>query len=135
VVRKYSTPNFLDCIERLAKGLPIHDDSPNSRYIVLSPGDMVYVPQDGEDIGSIDWHNRKAIAERVYIMKSSESSSCYFLPAFVSSLIAKYDAKLKGKGEFGSQNKSEKTMDDLHTIKENLIKLKVDRLGNISPVF
>jgi len=131
-VRKYSTPNFLDCIERLAKGLPVHDENPNSQYIVLSPGDLVYVPKDGETAANIDWNNKKAVAERIYLMKSSGESKCYFLPAFVSSLLLYYDAKAK-KGEFESTNKSEKTIDGTQTIKENFIKLKIDRLGNIKP--
>lgn len=131
-VRKYSTPNFLDCIERLAKGLPVHDENPNSQYIVLSPGDLVYVPKEGENIGQIDWDNKKALAERIYIIKSSGDSLCYFLPAYVSSLIAPYNSKFK-KGEFESLNKSEKTIDGTQTIKENFIKLKIDRLGNILP--
>jgi CRISPR-associated endonuclease Csn1 len=132
IVRKYTTPNFLDCIERLAKGLPIHDDNPKSRYIVLSPGDLVYVPQEDEIISQIDWKNKKQLASRIYIMKSSESASCYFLPVNVASLIMKYDSKLK-RGEFESLNKSEKTIDGTQTIKENLVKLTLDRLGNVKP--
>lgn len=131
-VKKYYTPNFLDCVERIAKGLPVHDENPNSRYTVLSPGDLVYVPREGENTNEIDWSNIKANAERIYIMKSSSEYQCYFLPAYIASLIAYYDSKLK-KGEFGSTNKSEKTMDGLQTIKDNLIKLNIDRLGNISP--
>ncbi len=131
-VRKYSTPDFLDCIERLAKGLPIHDENPNSKYIVLSPGDVVYVPKNGESIGQIDWNDKKKVAENTYIMKSSSDSKCYFLPVFVSSLISYYDSKSK-KGEFESTNKSERTYNGSQTIKENFIKLKVDRLGNITP--
>lgn len=132
VVRKYTTPNFLDCIERLAKGLPIHDESPGSKYIVLSPGDLVYVPKEGEDMSQIDWTNRKAISERLYIMKSSSDSLCYFLPSNVSSLLASYDKKIK-KGEFESLNKSEKTLDGSQAIKENFIKLNITRTGNIIP--
>ncbi|MEI9810800.1 MAG: type II CRISPR RNA-guided endonuclease Cas9 [Bacteroidota bacterium] len=132
VVRKYSTPNFLDCIERLAKELPIYDITAGSKYIILSPGDLVYVPEEGENNSRIDWHNKKNIANRIYIMKSSTETKCYFLPAYISSLISQYDAKTK-KGEFESTNKSEKTSDGSKLIKENFIKLKVDRLGNISP--
>ncbi len=133
VVRKYSTPNFLDCIERLAKGLPIHDEDPNSQYISLSPGDLVYVPEMEEIINLIDWTNKKKIAERVYIMKSSQDYQAHFLPADVSALIQPYDSKFK-KGEFESMNKSEKTKDKSQVIKENFIKLKIDRLGNFSAI-
>lgn len=128
IIRKYSTPNFLDCIDRLAKGLPIHDEDVNTNYIVLSPGDLVYVPEEDETINGIDWNNIKKIANSVYIMKSSTASTCYFLPISVSSIIE--------KGEFESLSKSEKTKDkqEQRVIKENFIKLKVDRLGNISPI-
>jgi CRISPR-associated endonuclease Csn1 len=130
--RKYYTPNFLECIERLAKGLPIHDESPESKYVVLSPGDLVYVPRPDEQINSIDWNNKKTIADRTYIMKSSQDYQAHFLPIEISSLIHPYDAKSK-KGEFESMNKSEKTKDGTQVIKYNFIKLKVDRLGNIKP--
>lgn len=132
-VRKYSTPNFLDCIDRLAKGVPIHDEHPNTKYIILSPGDMVYVPEEGAIHSQIDWSNKNKIANRVYIMRSSGETNCYFLPANIATLISQYDAKNK-KGEFESINKSEKTNDGEQVIKENFIKLKIDRLGNISPI-
>ena len=125
--RKYKTPDFLDCIERLAKSLPIHDEDPNCDYIILSPGDLVYVPEEGENYGQVDWTNRKKIADRIYIMKSSSSTTCYFLPMTTAAIIE--------KGEFESLSKSEKTkeLDNPKVIKENFIKLKVDRLGNIKP--
>lgn len=132
VVRKYYTPAFLDCIERLAKGLPVHDESPDSKYLVLSPGDLVYVPHAEEAFSQIDWSDKNAISERVYIMKSSSETKCYFLPAYISGLISYYDAKTK-RGEFESTNKSERVIDGSQIIKENFIKLKVDRLGNVSP--
>ena len=124
--RTYSTPNFLDCIERLAKNQPIHDNKPDVKYIVLSPGDVVYVPERGQKADKIDWTDRKRIVERAYIMKSSNTSTCYFLPVYVSSLIA--------KGEFESLGKSEKTKEGDQMIKNNFIKLKIDRLGNFLPI-
>ncbi len=70
---------------------------------------------------------KKNIAERAYIMRSSTETKCYFLPASVASLISHYDANTK-KGEFESTNKSERTTTGSQLIKENFIKLKVDRL-------
>lgn len=122
--RNYTTPNFLDCIDRLAKGLPIHDENPNSQYIVLSPGDLVYVPHEGENFNQIDWKNKRQLSDRIYLMKSSSETTCYFLPMIVSSLIE--------KGEFESLSKSERTKDGNQVIKNNCIKLNVDRLGNVS---
>lgn len=132
-VRKYSTPNFIECINRLAKGLQIHDENSNTNYIVLSPSDLVYVHEEGEGFNHINWDDKKKIADRTYIMRSSDKSNCYFLPAYVASLISPYDAKTK-KGEFESTNKSEKTKDGNQIIKENFLKLKIDRLGNIKPI-
>ncbi|MDO8995959.1 MAG: hypothetical protein Q7U77_04990, partial [Sediminibacterium sp.] len=129
---KYSTPNFLECIDRLAKGLQIHDENPDSEYITLSPGDLVYVPKEDESINQIDWKNKKGIADRTYIMRSSTETKCYFLPANIASLIIQYDSKTQ-KGEFESTNKSERTKDGNQLIKEHFIKLKVNRLGNITP--
>ncbi len=124
-VRKYFTPNFLEVIERLAKGLPIYDEKPDAKYIVLSPGDLVYVPDSVENIAHINWSNKRKLSQNIYIMKSSTVSSCYFLPMNISSLIE--------KGEFESLGKSEKTIDGSQFIKANFIKLSIDRLGNIKP--
>jgi CRISPR-associated endonuclease Csn1 len=132
IIRKYSTPPFLECLERLAKGLPIHDEDPSKQYFVLSPGEIVYVPKEGENIGHIDWSDRKKIARRCYLMVSSTETNCYFLPVNISSLIFPYDSNSK-KGEFESMNKSEKTYDDERLIKAHFVKVKVDRLGNIKP--
>lgn len=123
--RKYYTPPFMDCLKRLALGLPVHDEDPAKTYLVLSPGDIVYVPEEGEKISQVDWSNKKKFAERCYIMKSSTASTCYFLPISVASVIE--------KGEFETLNKSEKTKDGKQVIKENFVKIKVDRLGNIKP--
>lgn len=125
IVRKYSTPNFLDCIERLAKGLPIHNEEVNVKYITLSPGDLVYVPIEEEIVKDIDWSNTKILANRIYIMKSSNNGQCFFIPNFIAK-------PLIDTTELGANNKSERAWDKL-MIKENFIKLKIDRLGNISP--
>lgn len=130
LVRKYSTPNFLDCIERLAKGLPVHDESPGSRYITLSPGDLVYVPKEDENITQINWNDKKTISGRIYIMKSADGM---FVPNYIAKPIVPYSRKEKTKGEIDWNDKSDKTLDTNQLIKENFIKLKVDRLGNITP--
>lgn len=130
IKREYKTPDFLDCIERLAKGLPIHDENPNSNYIVLSPGDLVYVPQEGENINEINWDNIKEISPNIYIMKSADAM---FVPHYIAKPIIPYSRKDKTKGEIDWNDKSDKTWDGKKVIKENFIKLNVDRLGNIRP--
>ncbi len=125
-IRKYSTPNFLDCINRLAKGLQIHDEEPFSKYIVLSPGDLVYVPEEGEKYNQIDWNDKSKLTNRIHIMKSSSNGQCFFIPHVISKPII-------DTTELGPNNKSERDWNK-KMIKENFIKLKIDRLGNISPI-
>ena len=132
-VRKYSTPPFLDCIERLAHGLEIHDENPNIQYLVLSPGDLVYVKEFDEKAHTIDWNNNNKISKKIYIMKSSSNGQCFFVPFYISSPII--DTK-----ECGANNKSERPwnesgFDKSIMIKANCIKLKIDRLGKITPVY
>jgi CRISPR-associated endonuclease Csn1 len=131
IVRKYTTPPYLDCIERLAKGLNIHDEIPGTKYIVLSPGDLVYVPNEGENINQIDWTNKKQIAPKIYLMKSADGM---FVPNNIAKPIVPYSRKEKTKGEIDWNDKSDKTLDTNQLIRENFVKLKVDRLGNISPI-
>lgn len=127
-VRKYSTPPFLECIERLAKDVPIYDQKEGSKYIVLSPGDLVYTYDNEDELNQINWSNLSQFEiENIYIMKSSTSATCYFLPVEVSNLIE--------KGEFESLGKSEKTKDGKRAIKSSCIKLKINRLGYITPVY
>jgi len=130
IIRKYSTPPFLECIERLAKGLSIHDEDPNKKYIILSPGDLVYVPEEGEKDNQIDWNNKKKISQRIYIMKSADG---LFIPNYIAKPIVPYSRKEKTKGEIDWNDKSDRTFDTKQLlIRENFIKLKIDRLGDIS---
>ena len=65
-------------------------------------------------------------------MVSSTGSECHFIQANIASLIKSYDSTTK-IGELGSLNKLEVSMNvKAIRIKEVCIKLKVDRLGNIS---
>ena len=105
-------------IERMMQGKPITENKDGYKKIILPPNDLVYVPTPEEIISrKIDWTNRNKIFKRIYKMISSTDSYCYFLPHFISNILFKYDSKLK-KGEFESQNKSEKTMDNKQIIKE-----------------
>lgn len=127
--RFYETIPLNVVIERQKQGLssvPETNEKGYSLLMTLSPNDLVYVPKVGEefDIDKID-HNR------IYKMVSSTGSECHFIKAYISTLIKGYDTKSK-IGELGSLNKLEVTMEFDARIKEKCIKLKVDRLGNIS---
>lgn len=88
---------------------------------VISPGDLVYVPAEGE-VPEIDKLNRK----QIFKMVSCTKKECHFLPQSVASVI--YPGV-----EFGSLNKGEKN-DEGVTIKTRCLKLVVDRLGQITNI-
>lgn len=130
IINEYSSVPMLHAIERLSNKWPVADEKQGYRTIILSPNDLVYVPEEGENVSTIDWINEKArLQRRIYKMVSCSKNTCYFIPHFISGLLLPYDSKTK-KGEFGSLNKSEKSFDEI-MIKNVCIKIKVDRLGNI----
>lgn len=135
IINNDSSIPLINVIDMLVNGCAkdeIGEDKPGYKKIILSPNDIVYVPEQDEDVKSINWGNKKRISERIYKVVSFSGSECQFLPHYVSSLLLPYDNTTK-KGEFGSLNKSEKTIDGI-LIKKVCIKVKADRLGNISPV-
>ncbi len=135
--RIYETIPLNIVIERQKQGLssvPEKDEKGNGLLFHLSPNDLVYVPvnEELENINQIDFDNlSKEQTKRIYKMVSSTGSECHFIHSKISSLIKSYDAKTK-IGEFGSLNKLEMTLDNSVRIKELCVKLKIDRLGNIS---
>ena len=101
-----------------------------SKFLVLSPGDLVYSYGDINELSQINWSNLNHLEiQNVYLMEKATGTSCYFLPFEVSNLIA--------KGEFESSGKSEKKKlkTDQKVIKSSCIKLKIDRLGKITPIY
>lgn len=133
--RSYATIPLDEVIERQKQGLtsvPELNEKGEKLLFSLSPNDLVYVPMEGEDAESIDFTNlSKEQRERIYKTVSFTGNECFFVKSSISSLIKNYDAKTK-IGELGSLNKLEITIPDHIRIKEFCIKLKIDRLGNIS---
>jgi len=127
--RSYDTIPLNIVIERQKQGLnsvPETNEKGHHLLFSLSPNDLVYVPEEGEIFDKVRFD-----CKRIYKMVSSTGGECHFVHNSISSLIKNYDAKTK-IGELGSLNKLEVTIDGLYRIKEVCIKLKVDRLGNIS---
>ncbi|MFN8237115.1 MAG: HNH endonuclease domain-containing protein [Chitinophagales bacterium] len=107
--------------------------------IILSPNDLVYIPTENEqkniNVASFGSLN-KAQIKRVYKFVSCTDKEAHFIPYSNASEIV--------KNENGTNSKSERMQDFLDSncsydknekpimIKEFCIKLKVDRLGNIS---
>ena len=85
---------------------------------VLSPGDLVYLPQEGEHVALPLDENR------IYKMVSCSVARSYFVPYCSACMIS-------DKIEYGPLNKMERSLDGI-MIKTTCIKLKVDRLGHIS---
>ena len=91
----------------------------------LSPNDLVYVPIVGEIIEDIDFQNlSKEQKERIYKTVSFTGYQCFFIRETVAIPIV-------NKIEYSPLNKMERSITGI-MIKEVCIKLKVNRLGNIS---
>lgn len=85
---------------------------------VLSPGDLVYLPQEGEHVAlPLD-------ESRIYKMVTCTKARSYFVPYSSACMIS-------DKVEYGSHNKMERSLDGI-MVKTTCVKLKVDRLGHIS---
>jgi CRISPR-associated endonuclease Csn1 len=107
---------------------PIQAKTELGRFLFsLSPNDLVYVPTDEEleNLNTIDFNQlTKKQSSRIYKMVSSSGIQCFF----IQNLVAK---SIQNKFEFSALNKMEKSVNEI-MIKERCIKLRVDRLGNIT---
>ena len=109
----------------------------NKVLFFLSPLDLVYVPSENEmeNVDAIDFVNLSVAQKKRLYNVNDFSSTCYFSPNCLSKAIAtkevdlKFDMKKsKLTGSFDTKTASLEGKQ----IKDICIKLKVDRLGNIS---
>ncbi len=121
-------------IEKIVKGEPIVEDKEGFNTIILSPGDLVYVPTNDEREGKvpINWSNCKYLVKRIYKVVSFSKKDLLCVKANIADPIIPTNIKEKVKGEIDWHNKSTVTMEADMVIKDVCIKIKVDRLGNIS---
>jgi len=108
--------------EKNEKGYSICHECP-----FLSPNDLVYVPstEEQENLSSIDINNlTNEQIKRIYKTVIFSGTKCFFIKQDVA-------ISIMNKAEFSSLNIMEKSIDEI-MIKDVCIKLKVDRLGNIS---
>ncbi|GAA0523935.1 type II CRISPR RNA-guided endonuclease Cas9 [Chitinophaga japonensis] len=123
--RSYTTLGLREVLTAKMNKLPVVPPKEGHKHYVLSPNDLVYVPDTEENIKAIDWSNKKAISSKIYKMVSSSGNQCFFVPHHISKPIIE-------TLELGANNKSERSWDG-KMIKQCCIKLRHDRLGNIAP--
>ena len=86
---------------------------------------------EGEIAETIDFNNlSKEQKERIYNVNDFSSTTCYFTPNRVAKAICPKEIDKKGK-DSGSFDTKTASIEGVQ-IKEVCIKLKVDRLGNIT---
>jgi CRISPR-associated endonuclease Csn1 len=145
--REFLKPNpSISVLKAIENKNKIDSFAPNRQgftRIILSPGDLVYVPtndqyalikENSSNEKIINWNDNEFISHRIYQVKKFTGNFCYFLKNDVANLILPYSSG-NGVGEFESQNISEYSVDDPPIrIKDVCIKIRVDRLGNVRPL-
>lgn len=124
--RNYETVPLNEVIERQKQGLSAVDlKGINDFY--LCPNDLVYIPSEDEIENKIkiDFNNfKKEQTNRVYKVVSFSGTQIFFVRQEIATSIV-------NKAEFSTLNKMERSING-SMIKENCIKINIDRLGNIS---
>ena len=134
--RSFVTIPLNEVIERQKQGrpsIPEYNEKGDPLLFSLSPNDLVYVPIKGEIIEDIDFQNlSNEQKERIYNVNDF-SSTCYFTPNRIAKAIFPKEVDLQRKGDklSGSYDTKTASLEGIQ-IKEVCIKLKVDRLGNLS---
>lgn len=124
--RSYETIPLNEVIERQKQGLSVVELKETTDFY-LCPNDLVYVPSEDElqNSSRIDFKSiKKDRSERIYKVVSFSGNQLFFVRQDIATSIV-------NKAEFSTLNKMERAIDG-SMIKETCIKLKVDRLGNIS---
>lgn len=140
--RSYRTVPMNEVINRLKQGMgpvPDTDTEGNTLLFSISPNDLVYVPDDDEQISAVNVEDIKK--ERIYKFVDSSGTTANFVPYSTSSLlynVKKDDAADFCKGnivqnEYGMgslQSKNQKSLQG-KIIKDVCLKLTVNRLGQV----
>jgi CRISPR-associated endonuclease Csn1 len=123
--RQFESIPLRTVIDAKVAGSGFVEERTGYRWFTLSPNDLIYLPDENERITSIDWDNKNTLANKIYKLVSCNKGQAFFVPHSLSKVII-------DKVEFDSLNKVERALDG-RMIKQYCIKLKIDRLGNISP--
>ncbi len=128
--RNYKTIPLNEVIESQKMGLanaPETDENGNMLLFTLSPNDLIYVLDEDERISEkeIDFTKLSSLQlNRIYKIVSFTGNRLYGIKNVIATSIA-------DKFEFSQLNKLETTIDKV-SLKEFGIKLRIDRLGNIT---
>ena len=124
--RSYESVPLNIVIERQKQGLDVVDLKEEKDFY-LSPNDLVYLPSGDEleNSNNIDFENlSKQKKQNIYKVVSFSGNQLFFIRQDVAISVV-------NKAEFSTLNKMERAIDGM-MIKETCLKLKIDRLGNIS---
>jgi CRISPR-associated endonuclease Csn1 len=130
--RSYDTIPLNEVIERQKQGVsavPPENKNGSKLLFHLSPNDLVYIlsENDKESMNGFNFQNlEKERTNSIYKVVSFTESRLYAIPLTIAKSIV-------DKGEFTQLNKLEFSLDG-KSIKECCIKLKTDRLGEISKI-
>ena len=100
--------------------MPERNENGNTLLFHLSPNDLVYVPDENEDGNIIENKIDNSKLNKIFKVVSFTKNRLYVIPINIATTIV-------NKVEYSQLNKIELTKE-----KQVLIKLKIDRLGNIS---
>jgi len=118
--RQFASIPLRDVVEAKAAGEGFVEEKPGYRLFLLSPNDLVYIPDEGEKMNP---SNLNLDSSKVYKMVSCTGRQCFFVMNTIAKVII-------DKVELGSINKEEKGQDG-RMIKQFCYKIEIDRLGGI----
>ena len=129
--RSYETVPLNIVIERQKQGLspvPERNEKGDGLLFFLSPNDLVFVSkEEGGDLQKVSQFDHSVVeVEGIYKVVSFTGNRLYGVPCHVAKAIV-------DKVELSQLNKLEVTL-DRKSLKENCLKLSVDRLGRISGI-
>lgn len=116
--RQFASIPLRDVVEAKAAGEGFVEEKPGYQWFLLSPNDLVYMPDEGEKL-NLTYSNLDSA--KVYKMVSCTGKECYFVQHTISKVIV-------DKQELGSKNKEEKGLDG-RMIKQFCYRIDIDRLG------
>lgn len=129
---------LIERMKQMLNPVPEINSNADKLYETLSPLDLVYIPteEESENLDVIDFNtSNKSKLERIYNVNDFSGVTIYFSQnSFAKNIYPKEmdmswnEKKQKPSGSFDSKTASFNGK----SIKDSFIKLKIDRLGNIS---